>query len=289
MRCGRAKAWTFGAYMDNQDQSDYWNGDAGARWVSFAKRLDAMLMPFAESLIGAANIGSQEDVLDIGCGGGALSLMASKMGHSVLGVDISQPLIDLAWERSKMAQFVQFTRTDASSFTLAKKRNVAISLFGVMFFADPVAAFSNIRQQLKPDGRMIFACWQSPTKNGWARAPLEAAMPFFKEAPSAPDPRAPGPFAFADSEYLTDVLMDAGWAAVELKDWTKTILLPGRDVEDTASFMMEMGPLSKIIKAQDLDFGDVQAALVDKLSERVNADGRVEMPASVWIVKASKI
>jgi len=273
----------FGAYMDNQEQSDYWNGDAGARWVSFADRLDEMLLPFAESLIGAANIGSHEDVLDIG-----LSLMASKMANSVLGVDISQPLIDLAWERSKMAQSVQFTRTDASSFTLVKKRDVAISRFGVMFFTDPVAAFSNIRRQLKADGRMVFACWQSPTKNGWARAPLEAAMPFFKETPAATDPRAPGPFAFADSEYLTDVLMDAGWAAVDLTDWTKTVLLPGRDIQETSSFMMEMGPLSKIIKAQELDFDAVQSALVEKLRESLNSDGRVEMQASVWIVRASK-
>ena len=59
-------------------------------------------------------------------------------------------------------------------------------------------------------------------------------------------------------------------------------------MEDAASFMMEMGPLSKIIKAQDLDFGDVQAALEDRLGKNVNADGRVDMQASVWIVQASK-
>ena len=274
--------------MDNQDQSEYWNGDAGVRWVNFAQRLDAMLLPFAQSVLAQADIAPDEDVLDVGCGAGALSLMASKFARSVLGVDLSQPLIDLAWERSKMAQSVQFTRTDASSFTLVKKRDVALSRFGVMFFADPVSAFSNIRQQLTSDGRMVFACWQSPAKNDWAKAPLEAAQPFFKELPSPPDPKAPGPFAFADSEYLTDILMDAGWNAVELIDWTKPIQLPGRDAKETASFMIEMGPLSKIIKAQDLDFEDVQRALVERLRGKAKPDGTIEMQASVWIVKASK-
>lgn len=274
--------------MSNQDQSDFWNGDAGQRWVTFSERLDAMLLPFAKLILDAANIESGEHVIDIGCGGGALSLMASKLGSSVLGIDISAPLIELAWDRSKMMTSVEFARDDASQVALDKKRDIAISRFGVMFFSDPVSAFANIRAQLSPDGRMVFACWQSPTKNAWAKAPLEAAMPFFKTMPSPPEPHSPGPFAFADSQYLTDVLMDAGWSSVELTDWTGDIRLPGSDAEEAAAFMMEMGPLSKIMKEQDLDFAQVQAALVDKLKENANDDGTVDMQGSVWIVKAAK-
>lgn len=132
--------------MDNQDQSDYWNGEAGARWVSFSDRLDAMLLPFAEQIIEMANIKPDETVLDIGCGGGALSLMAADVGRSVLGVDISKPLIDLASNRAKTRESIQFRCADASRFALDKKQDVAISRFGVMFFENPAEAFSNIRQ-----------------------------------------------------------------------------------------------------------------------------------------------
>lgn len=274
--------------MSNQDQSEFWNGDAGQRWVTFSERLDSMLLPFANLIIEAANIEAEEHVLDIGCGGGALSLMASKLGRSVLGVDISAPLIELAWERSKMMESVEFTREDASQVSLDKKRDIAISRFGVMFFSDPVRAFANIRAQLSPKGRMVFACWQSPAKNAWAKAPLEAAMPFFKSMPTPPEPNAPGPFAFADSQYLSDVLMDAGWSSVELTDWTGDIRLPGDDAEEAAGFMMEMGPLSKIMKEQELDFAQVQSALVEKLKENANPDGTVDMQGSVWIVSAVK-
>jgi len=274
--------------MDNQQQSDFWNGDAGQRWVTFSDRLDLMLRPFADLVLEAAHLSPEETVLDIGCGGGALSLLAADKAKSVLGVDISRPLIALAQDRSQSATPTTFLHGDASNITLDGKRDVALSRFGVMFFANPAKAFSNIAEQLSPNGRLVFACWQSPAKNAWAKAPLEAAMPFFKAMPAPPEPHAPGPFAFADPQYLTDVLMDAGWSSVELTDWTDAIRLPGNDAEEAAAFMMEMGPLSKILKEQDLDFAQVQAALVAKLKENANDDGTVDMQGSVWLVKAQK-
>lgn len=273
--------------MDNEHQSEYWNGEAGQLWVTFSDRLDAMLGPFAELILNASNIKPDETVLDIGCGGGALSLLAAQKAQSVLGVDISKPLIGLAEKRAAWLAQTHFHCGDAATISLDEKRDVVVSRFGVMFFSDPVRAFANIRHQVKPNGRMVFACWQSPMKNLWAKAPLEAALPFFKEPPTSPEPHVPGPFAFADSEYLTDTLMDSGWKTVELTDWTGEIRLPGEDVEETAAFMTEMGPLSKIMKEQGLEEKRVQSALIEKLSKAANDDGTVDMQASIWIVKAS--
>lgn len=272
--------------MSNQEQSEFWNGDAGERWVAFSGRLDAMLFPFAKLIIDAAYIDADEHVLDIGCGGGALSLMAAELGQSVLGVDISEPLVALARERSKMMTSIEFELEDAAQVLLEKRRDVAISRFGVMFFSDPVNAFSNIRAQLSSKGRIVFACWQSPAKNAWAKAPLEAAMPFFKTMPTPPEPNMPGPFAFADPAYLTDVLKEAGWSSVEVTDWTGDIRLPGNDAKEAAAFMMKMGPLSKIIQEQELDFSKVQTALTETLKQTANPDGTIDMQGSVWIVRA---
>lgn len=274
--------------MDNLQQSEFWNGSAGQRWVAFSDRLDAMLLPFAELILEAANIAPDETVLDIGCGGGALSIMAVPQAKSVLGVDISQPLIALAKQRAETIEAVTFKCEDAATITLDEKRNVVLSRFGVMFFSDPTQAFANIAEQVNPDGRLVFACWQSPMKNLWAKAPLEAAMPFFKEPPTPQEPFAPGPFALADSQYLTDILLDAGWSSVELTDWTGNIRLPGDDAEEAASFMMEMGPLSKIMKEQELDFVQIQSALAETLKENANPNGTVDMQGSVWIVSAMK-
>lgn len=274
--------------MDNRQQSEFWNGDAGQRWVAFSDRLDAMLLPFAELILEAADLAPHETVLDIGCGAGALSLLASKQATSVLGVDISQPLIDLANKRSALTGAAAFQCEDAASLDFEEKRDVVLSRFGVMFFSDPAQAFAKISRQITPGGRMVFACWQSPMRNLWAKAPLEAAMPFLKEVPTPPEPFAPGPFAFADPNYVKGVLQEAGWVSVMLNDWTGDIRLPGADALEAASFMMEMGPLSKIMKEQDLDVEKVQSALVDRLAQNSNFDGTVDMQASVWIVSASK-
>ncbi|MEP3891116.1 MAG: class I SAM-dependent methyltransferase [Hellea sp.] len=273
--------------MDNQDQSDYWNGQAGRRWVEFSDRLDAMLLPFANQILSSANVTPDDNVLDIGCGGGALSILASQTAKSVLGIDISKLLIALAKDRTKTLDTVNFTLSDASKIALETHRDLIVSRFGIMFFADPVAAFANLRRQVKDTGRMSFACWQSPMKNMWARAPLEAAMPFLNHPPTPPKPHAPGPFAFADANYVTEILTKAGWHNIGLTDWTGDIRLPGRDAAEVASFMMEMGPLSRIMKEQNLDMEPVHAALIERLSEKASADGSIDMQASIWIVSAT--
>lgn len=273
--------------MSNQEQADFWNGDAGQRWVEFSDRLDVMLLPFAELVLEKANITDSDDVIDIGCGAGALSLMASRNARSVLGVDISRPLVELARTRVNEMGSLQFSEADAAAMDTDKKRDLVISRFGVMFFTDPVGTFKTIRGQLSDTGRMVFACWRSPVHNMWAQAPLEAAMPFLTQALAPPDPNAPGPFAFADKDYLTSMLAEAGWSNVVVAEWSGDIQLPGKDAREISAFMMEMGPLSKIIKDQDLDMAPIQAALTEHLSEKAAPDGAVNMGASVWIVSAT--
>lgn len=272
--------------MDKIDQAEYWNGDAGQRWVEFSDRLDSMLAPFADAVMEHANVKSVDDVLDVGCGAGILSQMVGKHAKSVLGLDISEPLISHAKARAIHLSNVDFISGDAGTKVLDTRKDLLVSRFGVMFFEDPVTAFSNLHENMNSGGRLVFACWQAPPKNMWAMAPLQVAMPFFKEVPTPPDPRAPGPFAFADADYVTEVLNASGWKNVEFSDWRGTVTLPGDDVAESASFMMEMGPLSRIMKAQDIEKAPVQAALISKLSEAADETGRVQMDAAVWIVCA---
>ncbi|MEE9347755.1 MAG: methyltransferase domain-containing protein [Robiginitomaculum sp.] len=273
--------------MDNEDQKEFWNGDAGQKWVDKSALLDSMLLPFAQAILDAAKISPDESVLDIGCGAGALSLLATREARAVLGVDISQPLIDLAQGRAQGAgSLAKFKLSDASMVKLEEKCDLVISRFGVMFFAQPALAFSNIRQNVKPGGRMVFACWQGIADNMWARAALEVAMPFFKTAPTPPPPGAPGPFAFADSDALRAMLTKAGWTDVEIKDWSGDIRLPGGNAEESAAFMLEMGPLAGILKAQGLDMAPIEKNFIAYLRERESADGHIDMGSAAWIVSA---
>ena len=187
----------------NAGQIDYWNDEAGPKWVRLQELLDHQLADLGLFVVERAAPAAGERVLDIGCGCGASSLeLAQRVGPkgSVLGVDVSEPMLARARERARHAGVdnLQFQRGDAQvtpfepgSFDLVHSR------FGIMFFEDPPAAFANMRRALAPNGRVTFVCWQPLSENPWMRIPMAAALPHI-ELPPIPAPGAPGPFALGD-------------------------------------------------------------------------------------------
>ena len=277
--------------MDNLAQAEYWNGDAGAKWVKYADQLDELLAPFADAVLERAAIKPGERVLDIGCGAGALSLKAAQaVGDtgSVQGVDISEQLAALARHRGQERNArASFEVADASTFKSQGPVDVILSRFGVMFFTDPPQAFENIRTNLSDGGRMVFACWQSLAQNDWASAALNAALPFLPEPPVLPQPGSPGPFAFADPERVTKVLNEAGWQSIDIKPWTGDLVLPGTTADEIVTFMLELGPTARLLSNVDVDQTAVLEALQGLVSERSSPDGRLRLPAAAWIVSAT--
>lgn len=83
--------------------------------------------------------------------------------------------------------------------------DVVVSRFGVMFFEDPVAAFTNLVTALRPGGRSGFVCWQDAAANEWM---LTAPMAALAHLPP-PDPavfEALSPFEFADPDRVAEIL-----------------------------------------------------------------------------------
>lgn len=276
---------------DNTAQIEFWNGDASEKWVQYATLLDHLLAPFIPAILDKADLKPGERVLDIGCGGGALSLAAyDQIGQAgeVTGVDISQPLLTLATKRSQESKkSIDFVEADASAYRSDSPIGVAISRFGVMFFADPVSAFASLRKTMASNGRLAFAAWQGIRQNEWLTTPLDVAIPFFRSMPDPPPPHAPGPFAFADPDYVTDVLKKAGWLGIMAEPWTGTLSLPGDSIEAQATFILKMGPVARLIAEQVDDAKPILEALIDRLSGMKSESGNVELGASAWIVSAS--
>ena len=274
--------------MDNTAQIDYWNGAAGQKWVRDADRLDKMLRPFLDAVMDAAKPKAGEIVTDIGCGGGALSLAVAGKGATATGVDVSEPLIEVARRRAAVsAPGTRFVLADASEWTPEAAADLIVSRFGVMFFADPVRAFANIRKGAAPGGRLAFVCWRPLTENEWALAPIIAAMPFLREPPKPPEPGAPGPFAFGQREHIDRILTEAGWKDVRISPWDGQIELPGATAPETAEFMLEIGPLSRTISEQGLDPEKIKAALVARVEGLADAERRTRLKAATWIVEAT--
>ena len=191
----------------NATQIEFWNGETGQNWVSHDALMEAMLQPLGEAVMDSLSPKPGEHVLDIGCGCGHTSLsLADRVGAegSVTGIDISAPMLavasQLAAERNAGHKSVQFLEADAQTHSFTPERyDAAFSRFGVMFFEDPVAAFTNLRASLRPSGRLAFCCWQPRAVNPFMTVPAMAALELLPAPPEIP-PRTPGPFAFEEAD-----------------------------------------------------------------------------------------
>lgn len=277
--------------MPNDDQIANWDGAGGEHWATEAARYDTMLGPFTVPILEAARLEPGHAVLDIGCGCGALTLAAAERvapSGRVDGVDISQPMLDVARRRSREAGYteVTFEKADAQVHHFASASyDAVVSRFGVMFFDDRAQAFANVASAVKPGGRISFACWQEMPKSEWIMAPLIAML---EHVPMPEIPAGgPGPFALAEPDLVTSLLTEAGFESVTLDDSTLALLV-GRSLDDVIVFY-ERSDLAKALLA------DADAATLEKVWESVRraiepyATGEgVVMQGGGWIVSATR-
>ena len=264
----------------------YWQV-AGKRWVEHQAFLDRLFAPIGKAVIDAADPRAGERVLDVGCGAGATTFEAAwRTGPEgrANGVDVSADLIELARRRAgeQGLEGVGFQLADAQTEVFSPPFDAVVSRFGVMFFADPVAAFANLRRALKPDGRLAFACWRSPADNAIAQVAMTAAAPFLPPI-ARPDKDAPGRFAFADPDRVRGILADSGWRAVAIAPLDDPA---PASLDEVMTMSLRVGPLSAILAEQD---AATRAAVHEAVARALEAhveDGVIAMNSACWLVTA---
>ena len=267
----------------NEAQRKYWQ--TRHAWVDHQAQMDIQLESFGIAAMEALGEISQSHVLDVGCGCGHTTLqLQQRVGNgSVVGVDISAALLNVA--RSRSEGRADFVEADAQITPLGGPYDFIYSRFGVMFFGNPIAAFENLRSAASNKAKLSFVCWQGPEKNPWITVPNRAAMTLVEMPPRAPD--APDPFSFADPEHVTQILHQAGWSGIDICPYRTEVAVGGRvGLREAALHAYEFGPVKAVAESTgQVPSEDVLRAIEDALAP-YEIDGVVQLPGAAWIATA---
>jgi SAM-dependent methyltransferase len=278
----------------NAEMRRYWNEVAGPRWVSRAEAQEARNIEVAELVLREARAMPGERVLDIGCGPGATALpLAAAVGPSghVVGIDIAEPMLDLLRRRVSERGISNLTPllADAQTHAFAPASfDLLTSRFGVMFFADPFAAFRNLGAALRPGGRLCMAVWSTIDDNVHWKIPFEIAVA--RVGPPAPQPpHAPGPMAFRDPDYLRAILSGAGFAEIAIAKRPFHVI--GRSAASEAEHAVILGPSGRLLDEKNADQATRRAIAQEverAFAAFAGANGEVRLPGTVLLAKASR-
>ncbi|HEV7535809.1 MAG TPA: class I SAM-dependent methyltransferase [Acidimicrobiia bacterium] len=275
----------------NVEQAANWDGPDGQYWVAHQARFDGSIAPHHRRLMAAAAIAPGERVLDVGCGNGLTSRDAARAvgpQGSVLGVDLSGPMLVVAERLAKDEGLgnIRYEQADVQVHRLEPGAfDVVISRFGVMFFADPVAGFTNIAGAVRSGGRLAMVVWGPLAANEWLVAQRQA-LAVGRDLP-VPPPGVPSPFGLADEGFATDVLTRAGFTDVAFET-SEAPFRVGADLDDAYGFVAGSHPVLMLLA--DLDEAKKAEALGNlraSVAAHQTPDG-VVFGSTAWVMTARK-
>ena len=271
-------------------QRTFWNSEATRRWVTEQARIDRLMAGVTDAALAAAAPKRGERVLDVGCGTGTTVLrLAEGVGPSgrVLGVDISEQQLALARRRvaAANANQAQLILDDAATHHFAPETfDLGFSRFGVMFFADPVAAFRNIRGAMKRSRRLLLAVFRSGPENPWATASVAAISHLVP--PLAPlGPEEPGQFSWSDPARVKRILDGAGFHNVVLTPLDLSFLM-GRNAAEAAEFATFIGQGARLLYGQPDETRQAARVAFEAFFKPHEGPNGVTLPGALWLVSA---
>ena len=264
-----------------------WTGRVGSAWAEQWCRTDRSFNGLTARLLDYTALGRFRAALDIGCGAGeiAWTLAGVYPCARVIGVDVSTELLAVARERPGVPGSPVYELADATHWQAPPgfAPDLVISRHGVMFFADPVAAFANLRVQSAPAALLRISCFRARSENGWVTA-LMSVLP-----PQPPvDPTAPGPFAFGDPARVQSILAAAGWDEIELEpfDYPMTVGEGEDSLDEALTYLQRIGPAARAMAQLPERERVSSVERLRAMLARYQTNGFVSLPAAAWIVTA---
>lgn len=264
-------------------KSPDWSGASGDIWARRWRDTDRALAGVGEALDSAileASPAGPFRALDVGCGPGttALALAQSRSDAEIIGCDVSRSLIAIAEERAGGSPRLRFIAKDAEESAAEHGPfDLVFSRHGVMFFDDPARAFASLRAGTAQGGKLVFSCFRDWGANPWAAELASAAAG--RDLP--PPGREPSGFAFADPDYVRELLSAARWreAGAEAIDFDYS----AGGTDEALDFLAELGPAARVL--EDMPEDERRSALerMRPIIDSHDRGGRIVFPAAAWI------
>jgi len=269
------------------EQSALWNGTAGQAWVESQALLDQVLQPFEDLLVNAVSAAPSHRVLDVGCGTGSTTIaLARRLGSNgaCTGVDISEPMLAAARTRAKLERTPPtFILADAETHTFERARfDAVVSRFGVMFFADSVRAFSNLRSAAAEGALLCFLAWRSAAENAFMTTAERVAAPLLPNLPARRE-NEPGQFAFADRDRVHRILQDSGWSAIDVQPLDVPCTMPESQL---TRYVTQMGPVGRMLREAE---PEIRVRFIEKVRAALEPyvhGTEVRFTSAGWVVRA---
>lgn len=168
--------------------------------------------PYAEDLAARVAARRPKAVLEIAAGTGVVTRRLAKAlpdSTSLVATDLNQAMLDHAASLG-VSRPVEWRQADASHLPFADESfDVVVCQFGVMFFPDKPAAFSETRRVLRAGGTFIFNVWDRIEHNEFADVITAALGQLFPANP--PRFMARTPHGYSDREMISRHLAEGGF------------------------------------------------------------------------------
>ena len=273
----------------------FWNEVLAPKFFRFKHILVDGLTQHSEAIFPTLPVREGDRVLDVGCGFGDTAIkLAGLVGPDgeVVGIDCCDAFLEFARKdiEARGLTNVSFLRGDAEISLPANEFDFVFARFGTMFFANPVAGLRNMRNALRPGGRMVHIVWRNRTDNPWLSMAKDVVLRFLPEPGADAQTCGPGPFSMADETTVRAMMKAAGYNNVELRRVDAPVLV-GHDVKDAIAFQLAIGPAGEVFREAGTEAEEkrelIEAALAEAINQqKIAADGIV-MDSSSWVISAN--
>jgi ubiquinone/menaquinone biosynthesis C-methylase UbiE len=232
--------------------------------------------------------------LDVGCGWGDTAIaIARKVGPTgkVLGLDCCDAFLAKGRRDAAAAGLanVRFVAADVQTYPYEREFDFCFSRFGMMFFANPVAAMRSVRSALVPGGKLMFITWRVLDDNPWLAIPKAVVLRFLPPPGDNAQTCGPGPFSMANPDVVRAQLAAAGFTDVSFERVDGQVMV-GRDVDQALDLQMTIGPAGEIMREAgalaEKRQSEIEATLRHELARYARDDGRIWMQSSSWTITA---